>query len=74
MLFAAAAVLSSVLSLENGGLALAPEAAAQPWELASALLGQFGTRMAAVFALAVSTAGVRVGGQPRALAGLGWAT
>jgi hypothetical protein len=48
MLFAAAAVLSSVLSLENGGLALAPEAAAQPWELASALLGQFGTRMAAV--------------------------
>jgi hypothetical protein len=74
MLFAAAAVLSSVLSLENGGLALAPEAAAQPWELVSALLGQFGTRMAAVFALAISTAGVRVGGQPRALAGLGWAT
>jgi hypothetical protein len=74
MLFAAAAVLSSVLSLEDGGLALAPEAAAQAWELASALLGQFGTRMAAVFALAVSTAGVRVGGLPRALAGQGYVT
>ena len=45
MLFAAAAVLSSVLWLDDGGLDLAPGAAAQSWALASALLGKFATRM-----------------------------
>jgi hypothetical protein len=74
MLFSAAAVLSSVLSVTEGGLDLAQGEAAQAWSLASALLGQFGARMAAVFALAVSTAGVRVGSLPRPLAGLGYLT
>ena len=63
-----------MLWLDDGGLDLAPGAAAQSWALASALLGQFATRMAAVFALAVSTAGVRVGSLPRAPAGLGFVT
>lgn len=74
MLFAAAAVLGSVLALDDAGVPLSPAAAAQAWALASALLGQFGARMAAVFALAVSTAGVRVGTLPRPLAALGYLT
>jgi hypothetical protein len=74
MLFAAAAVLGSVLSLQDAGVALATGAAAQAWSLAAALLGQFGARMAAVFALAVSTAGVHVGSLPRWLAAFGYAT
>lgn len=74
MLFAAAAVLGSVLSLVDAGVSLPAGTAAQAWSLAAALLGQFGARMAAVFALAVSTAGVRMGSLPRPLAALGYAT
>lgn len=74
MLFSAAAVLGSVLSLQDAGVALAAGQAAQAWSLAAAFLGQFGTRMAAVFALAVSTAGVRVGSLPRSLSLLGYLT
>lgn len=72
MLFSAAAVLSAVLSLVDGGVTLSPSAAAEAWALASALLGQFGTRMAAVFALVVSTAGRRAGTLPRLVAALGY--
>ena len=74
MLFAAAAVLGSALSLREAGVALAPGAAAQAWSLAALLLGQFGARMAAVFAIAVSTAGLRVGSLPRWLVAFGYAT
>jgi hypothetical protein len=74
MLFAAAAVLGSVLALQEAGVALEPGAAAQAWLLAAALLGQFGARMAAVFALAVSTAGLRGGSLPRWLAAFGYVT
>lgn len=72
MLFAAAAVLSAALALEDGGLTVSSDAAAESWTLATALLGQFGARMAAVFALAVSTAGRRVGSLPRPVAGFGY--
>ena len=41
---------------------------------AAALLGAFGARMAAVFALSVSTASQRLGSLPRWLAGLGYLT
>jgi hypothetical protein len=57
MLFAAAADLSGLLSLVDAGFPLAPGAEAEAWALACALLGHFGARMAAVFALSVSTAG-----------------
>jgi hypothetical protein len=72
MLFGAAAVLSALLSLVDVGFPLAPGAEADAWALASALLGQFGARMAAVFALTVSTAGRRAGTLPRAVAALGY--
>jgi hypothetical protein len=72
MLFAAAAVLSALLSLVDAGFPLAPGAEADAWALASALLGQFGARMAAVFALTVSTAGRRAGTLPRTVALLGY--
>jgi hypothetical protein len=72
MLFAAAAVLSAALSLVDAGVTLAPGSEANAWALASALLGQFGSRMAAVFALTVSTAGRRAGTLPRAAAAFGY--
>jgi len=72
MLFGAAAVLSALLSLVDAGVPLAPGAEAEAWALASALLGQFGTRMAAVFALTVSTAGRLAGTLPRAVALFGY--
>jgi hypothetical protein len=49
MLFAAAAVLLSSLSLADAGVVRDPAADAEAWALAAALLGSFGARMAAVF-------------------------
>jgi hypothetical protein len=72
MLFAAAAVLSALLSLVDAGFPVAPTAQAEAWSVATALLGQFGARMAAVFALTVSTAGRRAGTLPRAVALFGY--
>jgi hypothetical protein len=72
MLFAAAAVLSALLSLVDIGFPMVPVTEANAWALASALMGQFGTRMAAVFALTVSTAGRLAGTLPRAVALLGY--
>lgn len=74
MLFAAAAVLMATLSLTEAGVELDAAAALQAWALATALLGSFGARMAAVFALAVSTAGRRLGSLPRWLVLLGYLT
>lgn len=72
MLFAGAAVLSAVLAVEDGGGTVSTDVAAESWAMASALIGQFGARMAAVFALAVSTAGRRIGSLPRPVALLGY--
>jgi hypothetical protein len=74
MLFASAAVLMAALSLDDAGVARDPTADAEAWALASALLGSFGARMAAVFTLAVSTAGLRAGSLPRLLALFGYLT
>jgi len=74
MLFAAAAVLGSVLSLKEAGVALEPGTVAQAWVLAATLLGQFGARMAAVFAIALSSAGLRGGNLPRWIASFGYFT
>ena len=74
MLFVAAALLMASLSLTEAGVELDAAAALQAWTLASALLGSFGARMAAVFALAVSTAGRRLGSLPRWLIFVGYLT
>jgi hypothetical protein len=73
MLFSAAAVLSAVLSLASEGAPVSEEVAANAWAIASALLGEFGARMAAVFTIVVSTAGRRLGSLPRPVALLGYA-
>jgi hypothetical protein len=72
MLFSAAAILSAVLSLESEGVPVSEEVAAEAWAIASALIGDFGARMAAVFAIVVSTAGRRLGSLPRPVALLGY--
>ena len=74
MLFAAAAVLMAALSLADAEVVRDPAADAEAWALASALLGAFGARMAAVFAITVSTAGLRAGSLPRPVAALGYLT
>lgn len=74
MLFAAAAVLMSSLSLTEAEIAQDEAAPLRAWSLAAALLGAFGARMAAVFALTVSTASWRLGSLPRWLVLLGYLT
>ena len=74
MLFSAAAVLMASLSLSDAGVTDDTTAPLGAWALASALLGSFGSRMAAVFALAVSTASFRLGSLPRSLVFLGYFT
>lgn len=74
MLFAAAAVLTASLTLADAGVPQDEAAPYEAWVLASALLGSFGSRMAAVFAIAVSTAGRRLGSLPRWLVLPGYVT
>ena len=74
MLFSAAAVLMAALSLSDSGVVQDSAAPVEAWALASALLGSFGARMAAVFAIAVSTASRRLGSLPTWLAVLGYLT
>jgi hypothetical protein len=74
MLFAAASVLMATLSLADAGGEHQLASPLQAWVLASTLLGSFGARMAAVFTLAVSTAGRRLGSLPRWLSLLGYLT
>ncbi|HET7900728.1 MAG TPA: hypothetical protein VFL59_06035 [Candidatus Nanopelagicales bacterium] len=71
MLFTTAAVLTAVLRLD-AVLPVSREAAAAAMAFGSALLGQFGTRMAAVFTLTLTTAGRLGGGLPRWLVVLGY--
>ena len=74
MLFAAAAVLKGALALTEAGVGLPSETLAFSWALATALLGSFGARMAAVFVISVATMGVRTGTIPRWLAFPGYLT
>lgn len=73
LLFAGAATLKATLMLEDAGVNLSPETRGFAWSLASALLAQFGTRMAAVFTVSVATAGIRSGALPRWLGLVGYA-
>jgi hypothetical protein len=73
-LFSAAAVLMSVLAVGDAGVAVTEATAAQTWLLSSTLMGSFGARMAAVFAMAVSSSGIRGARMPRPLVALGYAT
>ena len=68
MLFSAAAAMKGVLVLIDAGVSLPSETAAFAWTLSTTLLAFFGTRMAAVFMLSVTTMGVRTGSVPRWLA------
>jgi hypothetical protein len=71
MLFATAAALTAVLRLD-GVVEVPPETSAAAMAFGSALLGQFGTRMAAVFTLTLSTAARLGGSLPRWLVLLGY--
>jgi hypothetical protein len=72
MLFTSAGVLTAVLRLD-AVVPVTRETSAAAMALASALLGQFGTRMAAVFALTLTTS-ARLGGRlPRWLIVVGYA-
>jgi hypothetical protein len=74
MLFSAAAVLTAALALSDAGVVQDEAAPIEAWSLAGALLGSFGARMAAVFALVVSTASRRHGSLPRWLVLWGYGT
>jgi hypothetical protein len=72
MMFAAAAALKAVLTVQDAGVALPSETRAFGWALGAALLGTFGTRMAAVFVATAATAGRRSGAIPKWIAYLGY--
>lgn len=74
MLFTATAVLMAALTLSEAGALHDQEFPLEAWVVASALLGSFGARMGAVFALAVSTGSLRVGSLPRWLVLVGYLT
>ncbi|MFN8156871.1 MAG: hypothetical protein U0R68_05615 [Candidatus Nanopelagicales bacterium] len=71
-LFTSAAALTAVLRLD-GVVPVTPETSAAAMAFGSALLGQFGTRMAAVFTLTLTTAARLSGALPRWLVLLGYA-
>ncbi len=71
-LFTSAAALTAVLRLD-GVVPVSAETSAAAMAFGSALLGQFGTRMAAVFTLTLTTAARQSGALPRWLVLLGYA-
>jgi hypothetical protein len=73
-MFTAAAALKAVLLLNDSALPASPDIASFAWTFASAVLGVFGAKMAAVFTFAAATAGVRAGRLPRWLGILGYVT
>ena len=74
MLFAAAASLMAVLSLQQAGVDMPVEARAWAWALGSTLLGVFGVKMAAVFVATVATVGRRSRALPSWLPVSGYVT
>jgi Na+/phosphate symporter len=72
MLFAGSAVMGALLALEQRPGPLPPDTAALGQGVTSVLLGTFGARMAAVFALSVTTAGLRTAVMPRWIAIVGY--
>jgi len=74
MLFSAGAVIAAALILADGIGGISAETQRLTAALATVLLGQFGARMAAVFALSVTTIGLRTRVVPRWLAAIGYLT
>jgi len=72
-LFVSAAALAGVVTLVEAGASPAG-LATYSWVFAAALLGEFGTRMAAIFTLAMTTAAWHAASIPRWLALSGYAT
>ncbi len=73
-LFVAAASLKTVILLDDAGTPPSRETVAFAWTFASAVLGVFGAKMAAVFTIAAATAGIRSANLPRWLGALGYLT
>jgi hypothetical protein len=73
-MFTAAAALKAVLLLDASAAPPTPDIASFAWTFASAILGVFGAKMAAVFTFAAATAGVRAASLPRWLGILGYVT
>ena len=73
-LFTAAAALKAVLILDSSAAPPTAGIVAFAWTFASAVLGIFGAKMAAVFTVAAATAGVRAANLPRWLGILGYVT
>ena len=72
MLFTAAAVLGSVLRMYGEPRSVSPDTLRWAQTLASELLGTFGSRMAAVFILSVTTVAHRTRVNPRWLTAFGY--
>jgi hypothetical protein len=74
LLFITASILGTALALYDRGLVVTDSALLALQVLSRQLMGAFGARMAAVFAISVSSVGLRMRLTPRWLAILGFAT
>jgi hypothetical protein len=74
LLFTSAAFLTTLLTLHARGVPIGSETLAALQVLARALMGTFGTRMAAVFMFSVTSLGMRTGVLPRWLVVVGVVT
>jgi hypothetical protein len=74
LLFITASILGTALALYDRGLAVTDDTLLALQVLSRQLMGAFGARMAAVFAISVSSVGLRMRLTPRWLAILGFAT
>lgn len=72
MIFTAGAILATTLSLFDRGIGIGADALVLLVVLTKSLMGLFGTRMAAVFTLAVTSIGMRTGILPRWLVAAGY--
>ena len=72
MLFSAAAIVGSLIAVSADGQPVGADTQRFAGLLVSGLMGAFGTRMAAVFTLSVTTLGRRTGMIPRWLAAVGY--
>lgn len=72
LLFVTGAILATVLTLFNRGVDAGADSMLLLVVLTKSLMGLFGTRMAAVFTLSVSSIGLRTGILPRWLVVLGY--
>lgn len=74
LLFLTGAILATLLVLFERGVAVSADALVLLAVFAKSLMGMFGTRMAAVFTISVSSVGLRTGILPKWLVVLGYVT